>query len=163
MTGLLLAALAVGDLLWARFKWHRDLRMSRQDLKDEMRQSEGDPIVRARQRSVARDRARRRMLASVPKATLVVANPTHYAIAMRYVHGETAVPIVLAKGVDHMALRIRELAEKNGISVVEDRALVRSLYDSVHANQPIPPEFYRAIAEIILHIYAKKSVQLPSQ
>lgn len=159
--GILTAGLAAADLVWSHFKWRSDLRMSRQELKDEMKQAEGDPIVRARQQSVARDRARRRMLASVPRATVVVANPTHFAVAMRYVHGETAVPMVLAKGVDHMALRIRELAEKNAIPVVEDKALARSLYEAVRTEQPIPPEFFRAIAEIILHLYSQQSAQLP--
>jgi flagellar biosynthetic protein FlhB len=158
--GLIATTLAAADMVWTRFKWQLDLRMSRHELKEEQRQAEGDPLVRARQRSLARDRARRRMMAAVPRATLVVANPTHYAVAMRYVHGESATPLVLAKGVDHIALRIREIAASHGIPVVEDRALAKSMYQSVKADRPIPPEFYRAIAEIILLLMSRRGTSL---
>lgn len=156
LCGLCLSAVALLDLLWSRLKWRLDLRMSRQELMDEHKQMEGDPAVRARQRSRAREVARRRMLASVPKATLVVVNPTHYAVAMRYVHGETAAPVVLARGIDHMALRIREIAERHGLAVVEDRKLARSLYEAVKTDRPIPAEFYRAVAEIILFLMSNR-------
>ena len=152
LAGLLMIALAAADVLWSRQKWRMDLRMSRQELKDEQRQNEGDPMVKARQRAIARNRARKRMMAAVPRATLVVANPTHYAIALRYVAGETVAPVVLAKGIDHLALRIREIAERNDIPVIEDKALARSLYAAVKTDRPIPPEFYRAVAEIMLHL-----------
>jgi flagellar biosynthetic protein FlhB len=154
-----LAILAAADLLWTRLRWRINLRMSPQELKEEHRQSEGDPIVRARQRSIARDRARRRMMSKVPRATLVVANPTHYAVALRYVHGESAVPLVLAKGTDHIALRIRAIAEHHGIPVIEDRALARSLHDAVRSDQPIPVEYYKAIAEIITFLMSRGRTQ----
>lgn len=147
--------LVAADLIWSRMKWSHDLRMSKQEVKDEHKQAEGDPLVRARQRSLARDRARRRMLSAVPRATLVIANPTHYAIALRYVRGEQAAPLVLAKGLDHIALKIRELAELHDIPVVEDRALARSLYEVVTPDRPIPPEFYKAVAEVIMHLMTK--------
>jgi len=115
------------DLVWARFYWRRELRMTRQEVKDEFRQAEGDPLVKARLRSLARDRARTTMLAAVPRATLVIANPTHYAIALKYRHGEDAAPTVLAKGQDLIALKIRELAEQNNVPVVEDKMLARSI------------------------------------
>ncbi|MCB1503835.1 MAG: flagellar biosynthesis protein FlhB [Hyphomicrobiaceae bacterium] len=150
-----LSVLVGADLLWSRFKWHRDLRMSKQEVKDEHKQAEGDPLVKARQRSLARDRARRRMLAAVPKATVVIANPTHYAVALRYVKGEQIAPVVVAKGLDHIALKIREIAELHGIPVVADRALARSLYDVVAPDRPIPTEFYKAVAEIILHLMSR--------
>jgi flagellar biosynthetic protein FlhB len=153
--GMSVIVVAAADLLWVHFKWQRDLRMSLRELKEEQRQAEGDPLVRARLRSLARDRARRRMMAQVPRATLVVANPSHYAVALRYVHQETDAPLVLAKGIDHVALRIRALAEEHGIPVIEDRALARSLYGAASADRPIPPEFYRAVAEIILHLMSK--------
>lgn len=152
-----LAALVTADVLWSRFKWRSDLRMSRQEVKDEQKQSEGDPIVRARQRSLARDRARRRMIAAVPRATVVIANPTHYAVALRYVRGEQATPVVLAKGLDSIALKIRAVAEEHGIPVIEDKALARSLHDAVVPDRPIPPEFYRAVAEIILFLMSRSS------
>jgi flagellar biosynthetic protein FlhB len=157
--GACAAGLALADLVWTRLKWRLDLRMSLHELKEEQKQAEGDPIVRARQRSIARARARQRMIAAVPRATMVVVNPTHYAVAMRYVHGESATPVVLAKGIDHLALKIRQIAEEHDIPVIEDRPLARSLYEAVSADRPIPPEFYRAIAEIILHLMAKRGTR----
>jgi len=145
------------DVVWSRFKWHADLRMSKQEIKDEQKQSEGDPMVKARQCSLARDRIRRRMMAAVPRATVVIANPTHYAVALRYVQGEAPAPLVIAKGLDHLALRIRAIAEANDIPVIEDRALARSLYDAVVPDRPIPPEFYKAIAEIVLFLMTKNA------
>lgn len=160
-TGLLMIGLAAIDLLWVRAKWRVDLRMTRQELKEEHKQAEGDPIVRARQRSLARSRARQRMIAAVPRATVVVANPTHYAVALRYVQGETAAPIVVAKGIDHIALRIREMAEDHDVPVIEDKALARSLYAAVKTDRPIPPEFYRAVAEILLYLMTRRGKQYP--
>jgi flagellar biosynthetic protein FlhB len=157
LCGLCLVAVAIADLVWSRLKWRLDLRMSPQELKDEHKQMEGDPMVRARQRSLARDRARQRMLSSVPRATLVVVNPTHYAVAMRFVQGESPAPVVMAKGIDHLALRIRDIAERSGVPVIEDRLLARSLYEAVKTDRPIPPEFYRAVAEIILFLMSGKT------
>lgn len=119
---LVMAAIAGVDLLWQRFHWLQDLMMTKQEVKDEHKQAEGDPIVKARIRSVARDRARRRMMAAVPKATLIIANPTHYSIALRYVRDQDAAPIVVAKGQDLVALRIREIAEENNIPIFENVA-----------------------------------------
>jgi flagellar biosynthetic protein FlhB len=145
------------DLLWSRFSWRKDLMMSRQEVKDEIKQAEGDPIMRARMRSLQRDRARRHMMAEVPKATLVIANPTHFAIALRYVREETAAPIVIAKGQDLVALKIREIAEANGIPVFEDVALARSMFNQVSVDNMIPPQFYQAVAELVRVLYTNKS------
>lgn len=150
-----LAIIVLADVFWSRIKWHIDLRMSKQEIKDEHKQSEGDPLVRARQRSLARDQSRRRMIASVPRATVVIANPTHYAVALRYIREESATPIVLAKGLDNIAIRIRELAEQHGIPVIEDKVLARTLYAAVAPDRPIPPEFYRAVAEVVLFLMSK--------
>jgi flagellar biosynthetic protein FlhB len=147
--------LVAADLIWARVKWNRDLRMSRQEIKDEFKQMEGDPLVKARLRSIAQDRSRRRMLAAVPRATVVIANPTHYAIALRYNREETSAPLVVAKGMDLVALKIRETAEKNNIPVVEDKALARSMYDHVEVDKMIPPDFYRAVAQILFYIFTR--------
>ncbi|MFC4173638.1 flagellar biosynthesis protein FlhB [Microvirga sp. GCM10011540] len=147
--------LVAADLLWSRFRWHRDLRMSRQEVKDEFKQMEGDPLVKARLRSLAQDRSRKRMLAAVPRATVVIANPTHYAIALRYNRDETTAPLVLAKGLDLVALRIRETAEKHGVPVVEDKTLARSMYDHVEVDRMIPPDFYRAVAQILFFIFTR--------
>ncbi len=152
---LLTAVLVVADLLWARASWARDLRMT-QEVKDEHKDVDGDPVVKARIRSLQRDRARRRMMASVPRATMVIANPTHYAIALRYVKGESRAPMVLAKGRDLIALKIREIAELHAIPVIEDKRLARSLYNSVEIDRMIPPEFYKAVAEIILYLQGRK-------
>jgi flagellar biosynthetic protein FlhB len=141
--------LAAADLVWARIHWRRQLRMSRQEVKDELKQMEGDPLVKMRLRSLALDRSRKRMIASVPRATLVIANPTHYAIALRYVREEGGAPLVLAKGKDLIALKIREIAEAHDIPIIEDKALARSMYDSVEVDKMIPVEFYRAVAEVI--------------
>lgn len=154
--------LVVIDLVWSRVFWRRELRMTRQEVKDEMKQTDGDPIVRSRLRSMARDRARRRMMASVPRATLVVANPTHYAVALRYVREEGGAPRVLAKGRDLIALRIREIAEQQEIPVIEDKPLARALHDKVAVDQMIPPEFYKAVAQIVHFILQKGDRARPS-
>ena len=152
-----LAAIVAADIIFGRIKWRMDLRMSKQEIRDEHKQMEGDPMIRARRLSLARDRSRRRMLASVPRATVVIANPTHYAVALRYVRGDSAAPVVVAKGLDNIALKIREIAEDHDIPVIEDKALARSLYAAVALDSPIPPEFYKAIAEIILFLMSSSA------
>ena len=151
VSGIAIATLLLvtADLVWSRIYWRQELRMTREEVKEELKQLEGDPLMKARMRSLALDRRRRSMIAAVSKATLVVANPTHYAIALRYVREEGGAPKVLAKGQDLIALRIRQVAEEHDIPVVEDKALARSMYDSVEVDQMIPPEFYRAVAELI--------------
>jgi flagellar biosynthetic protein FlhB len=154
ITTILLVAL---DLAWSRFHWRRELRMSRQELKDEHKQAEGDPLVKARLRSLARDRSRRRMIASASKASLVIANPTHYAVALRYRRDENPAPLVLAKGADAIALKIRAVAEQNNIPVIENKALARALYEAVQVDQVIPSEFFRPVAEIIYFLQSRQS------
>jgi flagellar biosynthetic protein FlhB len=146
------AVLVAADLAWSRFSWFRDLRMTKQEVKDEHKQVEGDPLIKMRLRSLQRDRSRRRMIAAVPKATLIVANPTHYSVALRYVREEGGAPVVVAKGKDLIALKIRAIAEENGIPIYEDRSLARSLYASVEVDKMSPPEFYKAVAGIILFL-----------
>ena len=159
VAALLLASgvLVVADLVWARMHWLHELKMTKQEVKDEFKEVEGDPLIKARLRSLALDRRRRRMIAAVPRATLVIANPTHFAVALRYVKEESAAPVVIAKGQDHIALRIRAMAEEHGVPVVEDKALARSLYESVEVDQLIHPEFYRAVAEIILFLQRRRN------
>lgn len=142
-------ALAAFDIAWSRFQWRKSLRMTKQELKEEFRQSEGDPHLKAKARGAARRRATRGMMAKLPTATMVITNPTHFAVALRYVRSEGGVPVVVAKGLDHVALRIRALAAGHEIPVVENKPLARSLYDSVDVDEAIPPELYRAVAEII--------------
>jgi flagellar biosynthetic protein FlhB len=154
---VVMALIASVDLVWSRFHWRQDLRMTKQEVKDELKQSEGDPIVKSRLRSLARDRARRRMMTAVPRATLVIANPTHYSIALKYVRDEDSAPVVLAKGQDLVALKIREIAEANNIPVFEDVALARSMYKQVSVDSVIPQQFYQAVAELIRVVYASKA------
>jgi flagellar biosynthetic protein FlhB len=157
VVGVVTVLLLAADLVWSRTQWRRDLRMSRQEVKDEIKQNEGDPLKKAKLRSLAKDRQRKSMIANVPRATLVVANPTHYAIALRYVKEENAAPLVLSKGQDLIALKIREIAEQHGIPVVEDKLLARSMYDSVEIDRTIPPEFYKAVAELIHFLGSRKA------
>ena len=151
-----MALIAGADLVWSRFSWKRDMRMSKQEVKDELKQSEGDPIVKSRLRSLARDRSRRRMIAAVPRATLVIANPTHFSIALRYVREEDSAPLVLAKGQDLVALKIREIAREHNIPVFEDVVLARSMYKQVSVDSVIPPQFYQAVAELVRVVYSRK-------
>ena len=154
---VVMGAIAGVDVVWSRFHWLQDLRMTKQEVKDEMKQSEGDPIVKSRLRSLARDRARRRMMTAVPRATLIIANPTHFSIALRYVREENAAPVVLAKGQDLIALKIREIAAEHNIPVFEDVALARSMYKQVSVDSVIPQHFYQAVAELIRIVYAKQA------
>lgn len=153
---LVMALIASADLVWSRYHWHQDQRMTRQEVKDEHKQAEGDPIVKGRLRSLQRDRARRRMMAAVPSATLVIANPTHFAIALRYERDQDAAPVVVAKGVDMVALKIREIAEANGVPVFEEVALARSMYKQVSVDSMIPRQFYQAVAELVRIVYANR-------
>jgi flagellar biosynthetic protein FlhB len=132
--------------------------MTRQEVKDELKQVDGDPLIKARMRSLARDRARKNMMAAVPRATFVIANPTHYAVALRYVKEEGGAPLVIAKGQDLIALRIREIAAQHAIPIIEDKLLARSLYKVVEVDKMIPPEFYKAVAEIVFFLFQRRSV-----
>ncbi|MEM9277737.1 MAG: flagellar type III secretion system protein FlhB [Pseudomonadota bacterium] len=146
---LLISMVGIVDLIWVRKDWYNKLRMSHQEIKDERKQSEGDPMVKMRSQSLARDRARNKMIGNVPEATLVIANPTHFSIALRY-HAETdQAPMVLAKGQDLIALKIREIAEESEIPIIEDKPLARSMYKLCVVDQEIPVEFYVPIARIV--------------
>lgn len=140
---------AIGDFLYVRFTYRRRNRMSRQELKEEYKQTEGDPLVRAKLRQIRSERARKRMMAAVPQATVVVTNPTHYAVALKYEHEKTPAPICVAKGVDDVALRIRETAREAGVPIIEDPPLARALYATADLDRAIPQEHYEAVAKII--------------
>lgn len=149
------ALLAVADLIWTRRDWLNNLKMTRQEVKDEHKDIDGDPLIKARVRAVFSERARRRMIADVPTATLVIANPTHLAIAMKYVGGEMAAPVVVAKGRNLIAEKIKEVARAHSIPVIEDKPLTRSMYDTVEVGQSIPPEFYELVAKLIVYLNQK--------
>ncbi|MFB2549679.1 flagellar biosynthesis protein FlhB [Ensifer soli] len=153
------AIIAMADFFWTRHHWFTELKMTKQEVKEEYKQAQGDPLVKAKRKSIARDRARKRMISAVPRATLVIANPTHFAVALRYVREENDAPQVVAKGQDLIALRIREIAEENGIPVFEDPPLARSMFAQVSVDSVIPPVFYKAVAELIHRVYANQPQQ----
>ena len=155
-----MVVITLADLLYQRYEYMKQLRMSRQELKDEMRESEGDPLIKGRLRQLRMERARKRMMAEVPKADVVVTNPTHYAVALRYDQAEMSAPRVIAKGVDKVAQKIREVAAEAEVPVVENPPLARGLYASVEIDQEVPPEFYKAVAEVIGYIYKLKRKRL---
>ncbi len=149
---MLLAVIALVDFVWQRIRFTQRMRMSKEELKEEFRQSEGDPHVKAKQKQKRAEAGRRRMMQAVPKATVVVMNPTHYAVALRYEQGETEAPECVAKGMDELALKIRAVAEEAGVPVVEDAPLARALYAATEIDEQIPTQHYEAVAKIISFI-----------
>jgi flagellar biosynthetic protein FlhB len=139
------------DYLFERFQWMKKQRMTVQEIKDEYKQMEGDPKIKGRLRQLRIERSRRRMMTEVPKASVVIMNPTHYAVALKYEKGMGA-PICVAKGVDGLALRIRALAEESNVPVVVNPPLARALHASVELDQEVPPEHYKAVAEVIGYV-----------
>lgn len=149
---MMVGALALFDFVWQRRAFLKRMRMSLQEVKDEYKDSEGDPKIKAKIRAIQMQRAKGRMMANVPKASVVITNPTHYAVALQYDHGAMAAPVVVAKGVDAIALKIREIAGEHGIPLVENRPLARALYASAEIDRPIPVEHYAAVAEVISYV-----------
>lgn len=147
---------AVGDLVFQRFQYMKNLRMTKTEVKDEYKQQEGDPAIKGRLRQIRLEKARKRMMANVPKADVIITNPTHYAIALQYDNTKMAAPVLLAKGVDRVAERIRDLAQENNIPLVSNPPLARALYDTVDLDEQIPAQHYRAVAEIISYVYKLK-------
>jgi flagellar biosynthetic protein FlhB len=145
----LLGAGALADWFWQRQRFMQRMRMTKEEMKDDFKQSEGDPHIRARLRQMRYERAKKRMMQNVPKATVVVMNPTHYAIALRYDAGDTPAPLCVAKGIDDVAFRIREVAEAHNIPIIEDAPLARALYATVEIDEVIPREHYEAVAKVI--------------
>jgi flagellar biosynthetic protein FlhB len=146
-----LTVVAAADYLLQYRQWYERQKMSLQEIKEEYRQSEGDPVVKGKLRQLRQSRMRKRMMAAVPKASVVITNPTHFAVALQYERGMNA-PVCLAKGVDLVARRIREVAQANGVPIVENPPLARALHATVEIDQEIPSEHYRAVAEIIGYI-----------
>ena len=142
-------AVAGGDFLWQRQRFMVRQRMTKEEVKEDYKNTEGDPHVKARQRQIRYTRARQRMMQAVPEATVVVMNPTHYAVALKYEQGESAAPTCVAKGLDSLALKIRAVAEEAGVPVIEDPPLARALYAAVDIDEMIPPAHYEAVAKII--------------
>lgn len=149
---ILVGCIAAFDFLYQRHAFLQRMKMSLQEVKDEHKQSEGDPKIKAKIRSIGIQRSRRRMMAAVPGASVVVTNPTHYAVALKYDHGAMAAPVVVAMGMDAIALRIRAIAADAGVPVVESPPLARALYASATIDRPIPTEHFKAVAEIIGYV-----------
>ena len=158
MTGVCsaMAFIALFDYLFQRHEFMKSMRMSRQELKEEYKQQEGDPHIKGRIKQIRMERARKRMMAAVPNADVVITNPTHFAVALSYEGGGMKAPVVVAKGQDNVALRIREVAKDNGVPIVENPPLARALHESVQLDQEIPFEHYKAVAEVISYVYKLK-------
>jgi flagellar biosynthetic protein FlhB len=149
------------DIFRQRRKWMSQLRMTKQEVREEQKEVEGNPLIRMRIRRLQREAVRRQMLQQVPKATAVIVNPTHYAVAIRYQVGNTGAPKVIAKGKNWLALRIREIAIKNQVPIVENPPLARALHQSAEVGQEIPQHLYQAVAEVLAYIYRLMRGSLP--
>ena len=145
------------DYAFQKHKHEKDLKMSKQDIKDEYKQSEGNPQVKGKIRQKMREASMRRMMQDIPRADVVITNPTHYAVAISYDRSGTSAPKVVGKGVDHLAKRIRDLADEHKITRVENVQLARALYASVDIGREIPPELYKAVAEVLAYVYRLKN------
>ncbi len=149
---LAMLVLAFGDFLYQRYQFEDSIKMTKQEVKDEAKEAEGSPEIKGHQRSLMMAAARRRMLVEVPKATVVITNPTHVAVALRY-DDSTAAPLCVAKGLDFLAQQIKKKARESGVPLVENVALARSLYRAVKVDQPIPRELYQAVAQVLAYVY----------
>ncbi|MCR5418211.1 MAG: flagellar biosynthesis protein FlhB [Lachnospiraceae bacterium] len=147
---IIIAAL---DLFYQRYKFKDDMKMTKQEVKDEYKDSEGDPAVKGQQKQRMREASRRRMMQDIPKADVVITNPTHFAVAVRYDTTEAPSPVVVAKGEDYLAQRIKEVARENKVEIVENKPLARMLYHNVEIGEQIPPELYEAVAQVLAYVY----------
>ena len=141
------------DYLYQKHKFNEDMKMTKQEVKDEMKNTEGDPQIKGKQRQRMQEASRRRMMQDVPQADVVITNPTHYAVALKYDAGTGTAPILVAKGADLIAQRIKEIARENKVEIVENKPLARMIYTNVEVGREIPPELYQAVAEILAAVY----------
>jgi flagellar biosynthetic protein FlhB len=156
----ILAIVAAADYLFQYRQWYERQKMSVREMKEEFKQTEGDPAIKAKIRQLRQSRAKRRMMAAVPKASVIITNPTHYAVALQYDRGMNA-PICLAKGIDNIALKIREVAAEHNIPVVENPPLARALHATVEMDEEVPPEHYKAVAEVIGYVMRLRGAVRP--
>ncbi len=157
---VIFAFLAAADFLYQRWQYEKDMRMSKHELKEEYKQTEGDPQIKGKIKQKQREMSQARMMQAVPEADVIIRNPTHYAIAIKYTLGEDNAPKVLAKGADLMALRIIRVAEEHDIMLVENKALARKMYDNAPLDTEIPQEFYEAVAEVLAFVYSVRKRSL---
>jgi flagellar biosynthetic protein FlhB len=151
--GILLLVLAILDYAWQRFRIEKQLKMTKQEVKEEMKRMDGDPKIKARRRQIAMQIATQKMKKEVPNADVVVTNPTHFAVALKYDSSNMHAPRVVAKGQDYMALKIREIAVAHGVPILERKPLARALFKMCEVGQEIPEQFYSAVAEILAYVY----------
>lgn len=145
--------IAAADYMYQKWKFHKDMKMSKQEVKDEYKNSEGDPQIKGKIRQKMMEVSRRRMMQALPKADVVITNPTHYAVAIKYEPSEREAPYVIAKGEGYLAQKIKEVARENGVELVENKPVARALYHNVDIGESIPPELYQAVAEILAFVY----------
>lgn len=146
--------IGLADFVYQKHKFKEDMKMTKQEVKDEFKNTEGNPEIKGRQRSKMREASQRRMMQNLPSADVVITNPTHYAVAIKYDAGKNAAPVVLAKGEDFLAQKIKEVARENHIEIVENKPLARMLYANVDVGQEVPPELYQAVAEVLAFVYS---------
>ncbi len=149
--------LGIADYIYQKRKFSEDMKMTKQEVKDEYKNTEGDPQIKGRQRRKMQEVSQKRMMQNVPKADVVITNPTHFAVALQYNAEESPAPIVLAKGEDYLAQRIKEIAREHNIEIVENKPLARMLYHNVDVGAEIPPELYQAVAEVLAYVYKMKN------
>jgi flagellar biosynthetic protein FlhB len=154
---LVFVVLGLADYLYQRHKFNKEMKMTKQEVKDEYKNTEGDPQIKGRIRQKMREVSQRRMMQDVPKADVVITNPTHFAVAIRYDAEVSKAPIVVAKGEDYLALKIKEVAKENHVEIVENKPLARMLYHNVDIGAEIPPELYQAVAEVLAMVYHMKN------
>ncbi|MBE5854472.1 MAG: flagellar biosynthesis protein FlhB [Lachnospiraceae bacterium] len=145
--------IALGDFIYQKRKFANDMKMTKQEVKDEMKDQEGNPEIKGKQRQRMQEASRRRMMQRLPEADVVITNPTHYAVAIKYDPDVNEAPVVLAKGADYLAQRIKEIARENKIEIVENKPLARMLYANVDIDAEVPPELYQAVAEVLAYVY----------
>ena len=150
---LVYLVIGLADFIYQKYRFNEDMKMTKQEIKDEFKNTEGNPEIKGRQRQRMREASRRRMMQDVPKADVVITNPTHFAVAIKYDAETSKAPIVLAKGEDYLAQKIKEAAREHHIEIVENKPLARMLYANVDIGQEIPPELYQAVAEILAMVY----------
>lgn len=149
--------IGAADWIYQKHKFHEEMKMTKQEVKDEYKNTEGNPEIKGKQRQRMQEASRRRMMQDVPKADVIITNPTHLAVALKYDSNESKAPVVLAKGEDYLALKIREVAKENHVEIVENKPLARMLYANVDIGQEIPPELYQAVAEVLAMVYNMKN------
>ncbi|MGL4818683.1 MAG: flagellar biosynthesis protein FlhB [Bacilli bacterium] len=151
--GIVILVISIFDYAYQKFDFEKSIRMSKQDIKDEYKQMDGDPHIKGKIKQKQREMAMRRMMQEVPNADVIITNPTHFAIALKYDESRGGAPVVVAKGVDHIAQRIKKLANEHDIVMVENKPLARAMYDAVDIGQEIPEQFFQAVAEVLAHVY----------